>query len=83
MRLFLLFLVVASALALDQVFAQQPQQPPDPDLLAVKLDGCSNLLDAREKQLVEATRQIVKERAYYAAWVAGDIAKTGASEKTQ
>jgi hypothetical protein len=59
--------VLLSSVALAQ---QQPANL-DPDLLAVKLDGCSNLLDSREKQLVNAAHQIAVERTYWAAYVAG------------
>jgi hypothetical protein len=76
---FLIGVLVALLLATSAFSQQQPKQPPDSDLLAVKLDGCTSLLDVREKQFVDAAHQIVAERAYWAAYVAG----LSAPEKTQ
>jgi predicted outer membrane protein len=76
---FLIAVLAVLLLATSAFAQQQPKQPPDPDLLAVKLDGCTSLLDVREKQVVQAAKQIDADRAYWAAYVAG----LSAPEKTQ
>lgn len=78
------FLVFVFLLFAVPIFAQDKPNPAylgqstnlDPELLSIKLDGCNNLLDFREKQMVQVSRQVIAERAYWASYVAGLAPKT-------